>query len=375
MMFLFGGREKSSETLGVVLDISDSVINIGIVLSKEDQPLPEIVWSYQELITATQTPKGRESRLTISLLNAFMELSNTGFAALRKREITKLPTLIQVAITAPLAYTVARTVSVTSSKPFKVTQKLFSELEKKAANEAKKSCASQLLTKDLDLEMLSNSTVALSVNGYPTHFPFKSTATEVKLCQMITLSSKKIVNELNKLRDKILPKAEIDMDSFMSIYFRAVLEKAPNTTEACFINSTLKGTELMVLRDSLPVSSTYLAIEMPTNPRSKAVSTATKNVSLQELTTLFKNTGDGLSLPKKMYLHSTSLVESSLISLLETASKSATGVAHQVHSTITEFFLPTGTSPDPLACSAFVFHKKLYEDRYIEESLNMLKYT
>ncbi len=369
-MFLFGGRRSvENETRGVVLDISDSVINIGIVLSKEGQPLPEIVWSFQELVTVAEKQKSIEPRLLVSLLNAFMELENNGFAALRKRGITKLPTLIQVAITAPLAYTVARTVSVTAEKSFRVTEKLFNELETKAGSEAKKLCTSQLLTKDLDLEMLSNSTVSLSVNGYPTHYPFKSMATEVKLSQMITLSSKTIVLELNRLRDKVLPKAEIDIDSFMSIYFRAVLEMSPDITEACFINATTNGTELMVVRDSLPTSSIYAK---NTTPVSAVVKT---DALLQDLTTLFKNSGDGLSLPKKMYLHSAVLAESSLIPLLEQASRSATGVAHQVHPTSKEFFSPAGVRPSSLACSAFVFHKKLYEDRYLDESLNVLKYA
>ena len=374
-MFLFGGRDKTTETLGVILDISDAIVNVGIVLSSEDKPLPEIVWSHQERVTATDTTKNTESRLTVALLNAFTELGNSGFSTLRKKGISTLPNLIQVAITAPLAYTVSRTVSVSSDKSFKVTQKLFDELETKAANEVKKLCESQLMTKDLDLEMLSNSTVSLSVNGYPTHYPFKSTATEVKLSQMVTLSSKVIVAELNKLRDKILPKAELDIDSFMSVYFRAVLEVAPNTTEACFINATLKGAELMVLRESLPVSSTFVAVTTPTGTATGALPAASSSTMLQELTTLFKNTGDGLSLPKRIYLHSNVLTESSLVPLLESASKSATGVSHQVHGTTTEFFSPAKSGPNPLACSAFVFHKKLYENRYLDESLNVLKYA
>ncbi|MCB9819332.1 hypothetical protein H6789_01290 [Candidatus Nomurabacteria bacterium] len=374
-MFLFGGSDKDTGTLGVVLDISDAIVNIGIVISKEEQSLPEIVWSHQEKVTATDSLNNTESRLMVSLLNAFTELGNSGFVSLRKKGINKLPSLIQVAITAPLAYTVSRTVSVSSDKPFKVTQKLFDELEKKAGDEARKLCESQLMTKDLDLEMLANSTVSLTVNGYPTHYPFKSTATEVKLCQMITLSSKVIVAELNKLKNKILPEADIDIDSFMSIYFRAVLEVAPNTTEACFINSTLKGAELMVMRESLPVSSTYVAVTATGGTAVGALPAATSSVLLQDLTTLFKNTGDGLSLPKRLYLHSNVLTESSLVPLLESASKAATGVTHKVHQTTTEFFSPTKSGANSLACSAYVFHKKLYEDRYLDESLNMLKYA
>lgn len=375
-MFLFGGwSAEDNETLGVVLDISDKVVNIGIVLSKEGVPLPDLLWSLEERVTITETQKSIESRVLVSLLNAFTELANTGFATLRKKGITKLPTLIQVAITAPLAYTVARTVSVASEEPYKVTQKLFSELEKKAAGEAKKMCEGQLLTKDLDLEMLANSTVSLSVNGYPTHFPFKSTAKEVKLCQMITLSSKTIVAELHKLRDKVLPKAEIDIDSFMSIYYRAVLEMAPNTTEACFINATANGTELMVVRDSLPISSTYAKNKVPTKAPLGATPVIKGDKMLEDLTILFKNTGDGLSLPRKIYLHSAAWTERSLIPLLESASKAATGVAHLVHPTASEFFSPSGVRPSALACSAFVFHKKLYEDRYLDESLNVLKYA
>lgn len=373
-MSLLGSRATSnSETLGVVLDISNSTINIGIVLSKENQQFPELIWSFQELVTTPRKAADSESRISVSLLNVFMELENSGFVALRKRGITALPILLQVAITGPLAYTVTRTVSVAAKEPFKVTQKLFTALEEKAAIEAKKLCESQLLTKDLELEMLSNSTVSLSVNGYPTHFPFKSTATDVKLCQMITLSSKTLVSDLLKLKDKVLPRARIDIDSFMSIYFRAVQEMAPNTCEACFINSTLTGLELMVLRDSLPVSSTYAKIKLPSTD-SKVSKKSIEDDLMQDLTTLFKNTGDGLSLPKRIYLHYFNSSEGALVPLLVTASQAATGVAHQLYSTTTEFFSSEKQVHNALACSAFVFHKKLYEDKYLAESLNVLKY-
>lgn len=375
-MFLFGERHlKDKETLGVVLEISESVVSVGVVLSREVEQLPEIVWSFQELVTSSADANSNESRVLVALLNAFAELGTAGLTALRKREITKLPTLIQVAITAPLSYTVVRTVSVTNKDAFKVTQKLIDELEAKAGVEARKICESNLLTKDLDLEMLSNSTVSLSVNGYPTHFPFKSTATEVKLSQMITLSSKTIVTELNKLRDKILPNAEIDVDSFMSIYYRAVLEKAPNTSEACFINATANGVELMVVRDWLPASSIFGKASMPSNIVTQSPTKANDNKILQDLIALFKSSGEGLSLPKKIYLHSSYLPENSLASLLESASKTATDVAHQVHSTTKEFFSLSSNRPSSLACSAFVFRKKLYEDRYLDESLNVLKYS
>jgi len=373
-MFFLSKSDKYHETLGVLLDITDNAVNIAIVLSNESNPTPEIVWSYQERVLTAETKDDFEPMLAVSLLRAFGELANNGFVALRKRSINKLPSIIQATIAAPLSYTVSRTVSLTTEKPFKVTFKLFNELEEKAAGEAKKTSESQLLTKNLKLELLSSSTVSFCVNGYPTHFPFKSTASDVRLCQIITLAPNSLVKEINKLKEKFLPKATIDIDSFMSVYFRAVKDVSPSVAEACFINATSNGVELMVLRDSLPLGSTYGKTVLPSTGTKKTVSAKATTALSEDLVALFKNTGDGLSLPKKIYLYSIDGADEMLIPALTQASQKATGVAHQVQSTPNTFFsLPTSVT-STFAVTAYVFHKKIYQDKYLDDSLNMLKY-
>lgn len=352
--------------MGVIVDINTSEITLAIFFSRESEPFPKLLWQHKELTTFTSKDANTELKVRAAIQRGFAALSNSGLAALRKQNIRNLPEIIQVSISAPLSYTIARNMKVSSAEPFKVTSSLLRELESKATNEAKSFSTSSLMAKDLNLTTLSNSTAGLSINGYQTYFPLKSTATEVLLCQVVTLSSKELVTELEGQRDKVLPKARLDIDSFMSVYLRSLVTLSPKTSDACLINLTDEYVEMLLLRDSLPQSSTFSKVTICQPNSSNAA-------YQQDLTAMFKSAGDGLAMPRQIFTHTKRSSDQTLKPCLEEASKSATGINHQVSLTGTQFFTNDAMIPPNLACLAYVFHKDLYEDRSLEEYRNMLK--
>lgn len=363
MFSLFG--QPDDEQLGVIVDVTAREVSIAVLSSKESDKFPRVFWYHQERVLALGSSAPDNKSLRLAIQKAFAELSKVGFAVLRKNGITYLPEIIQASISAPLSYTVSKNLRLAPEKPVRVTKKLLAELEAKAAAETKAHSTSKLMAKDLNLVALANFTAGLRVNGYPTHYPEKSEATEIVLCQMMTLAERDLVAELESQRDKMMPKARLDVDSYMSVYLRALMVAVPSSKEACLLCLMPGQGEMMLVRDSLPLSSLAAKTDIGLVPNDPAFQ--------QSLTELFKQTGDGLSMPRTIFVHARGMDGLVIKASLETAAKAATGINHQVVVTDAELFASDSSIPPFLAILSFVFHHDLYEERYLDEYKNMLK--
>ncbi len=367
-MFFGGGKRKLAEDLGVLLDIENSEVTIAIAISDAGHD-PRVLWSHKEAVPIGE-PGLLDRRLFVAIQTAFTELSNNGLPSLRRADHSALPSVIQVSLAAPFAYTVGRNVSLRDNKPFRVTRKLVKELEQKAVEEVRSQAASELFSKNLKLVALSDSTAALSVNGYPTYYPFKSSATELTLCQVVAIGQSDLVEHIQRCQEKILPGALLDIDSFMSLYLRVVTELAPKANDMCLVSVSERTTELLTQRDGLPQSSVFI----PFGHEDHLPAGADGQASYEEsLTKLFVRYNDGLSLPKNIYLLSEKPAEHKTAEALQRASRKATGTNHQIFSVPAAFFSRLNV-PDARLCSlVFAYGWKLYEDRHLTELEDMIK--
>ncbi len=368
-MFFAGAKRKAADDLGVLLDIESNGVTIAIALSGEQSGQLRVLWSYKEEVPVTD-PGLLERRLFVAILNAFTELGSQGLPSLRKEGRFDLPSLVQVSMAAPFAYTVGRNVSLKDEKPFRITRKLVKELEKKAIDEVRAQAESELFSKNLKLAVLSDSTAALSVNGYPTYFPFRSTAREITLCQVVAIGQSDIVEHVKRCQEKILPEAKIDIDSFMSLYLRTVTELAPKADDMCLVAVGDHVTELLTQRDGLPQSSVFMPFgDADQAPRGGSAKTDYQS----ELAKLFARNNDGLSLPKNVYLLSDKEVGHSIARIAQAASREATGTHHQIFSVAAAFFSRLNIQDARLCCLVFAYGRKLYEDRHLTELEDMIK--
>lgn len=393
---LFSFKKNPVQTAaGAVLDISPGRIDLAIVLSTNSKPFPEIVWFHSEDLKTTVEAE-TNPLLKKAINNAFSELVSSGLKTLKQNNPSVSLDLVQVAISAPFSYSVPRTVSLKNDKPFSITKKLINELEKKAETEALKVQATGL-TKGLSLDSLSNSTVALSINGYPTRYPFKSEATELSLSQLITLAPSNLVANIKEIVGKYLPRATLDMDSFMALFFKAISVLVPKNTDATLIAINDSSTELCVIREGLPITSVSIPFGLeklsheisqasgllPHEAKSIMKENSVDNTIKQskhkknsaeakvalysdELKGLFSQVGASLSLPKTIYLHVDRLSESFFINTIEKISREVTGTKHVVIPITSRFFTFGNDGNSSIGSSAFVFHKKLYEDNYLD---------
>ena len=167
----------------------------------------------------------------------------------------------------------------------------------------------------------------------------------------------------------------LDMDSFMSLYLRAVALSGPKVTDSCLMVVFEDVTELLVQRDGLPQSSTFMegGSRSVIGDPSAAPNTAVPAQYEQKLAKLFGRTNDGLSLPKNIFLHAPAAAERVLAGSVQQAARAATGTNHQVFSAPATFFSAIDLTDANWRCLAFVYQKKLYEDHHLAEVQNMLK--
>jgi hypothetical protein len=382
MLFSRSKRLAQHES-AVLVDIGGRKVRIAIVSSGDQATQIQLLWTHEEKV-AGNASLNDEKALCAAVSQAFKELSTNGFSSLRKIGQTYLPTLIQVSIASPYVYTVSRNVSLRADAPVRITEKLVAELEKKAVDEIRAQTTGDLFARNLNLAVISNSTAALSVNGYPTQFPFKSTAKEITVCQVVALGARALIDHIRNCQEQTLPRAVLDIDSFMSLYLRALSELGPKVVDACLVFVSDTTTELLVQRDGLPQS----VLSMPGGydtilsslsnstvvTDNKPTTTDSRLTSYEEgLVRLFGQTNDGLSLPKNIYLHAKTDQSRVFAAALQRSSRSATGTDHQIFSAPATFFSSLNISDPDWCCLAFVYHRKLYEDRHLIEMKNMLK--
>jgi hypothetical protein len=383
-MLFSRSRKSEQHESAVLVDIGGQNVRIAIVSSGDSSTQIRLLWTHHEIVN-DKASSGDEKAVCSAVSQAFKELGTNGFATLRKIGQTDLPSLIQVSIASPYVYTVSRNVSLKADAPVRITERLVAELEKKAVDEIRAQTTGDLFARNLNLAVVSNSTAALSVNGYPTQFPFKSTAKEITLCQVVALGARVLVDHIRSCQEKILPEAVLDIDSFMSLYLRALSELGPKVVDACLVFVSDTTTELLVQRDGLPQSVLSMPGGYSTISNSLSTSTTLTDIkqegtptakltSYEEgLVRLFGQTNDGLSLPKNIYLHAKTDQSRVFAAALQRSSRSATGTDHQIFSAPATFFSSLNISDPDWCCLAFVYHRKLYEDRHLIEMKNMLK--
>lgn len=392
-MFSFGRKNSGDVRIGAVVDIGSASVAAAIVASKAGEKFPEVIWTEREYLPESKKDSEIEKRLYATIVNVFMELGASGLRALQERYPRRTPSLTQISIAAPFAYTIARHINVRSEKPFRVTDKLLREMEQKAALEADEQTTKNALSRSLDLQMLDNATFSLAVNGYLVHDAPAGPAREVSLSQLVTLTDTALLRKIKEASRHVLPGAMIDADSFMSLFLRALVDLSPSVSDACLVSVTAEATEMMVLSDGLPLSSSFVRVgqyslardiaagtklpfgeslgvmrengvdsTMRLNESSRSAVAKVISAYEEKLTALFRGAGGTLSLPKNIYLHTDLLSESFFSAALAKAASAATGLKHRVIPITSEFFDFGGKTETAILSSAYVFHKKLYED-------------
>jgi cell division ATPase FtsA len=353
----FFSISHSDDRYGVLIDIGSGSVLAAIVHSNNKNKHPNIIWAHREHAPLRNIDSLEQSAKAVmtALINATMLLDVEGRKALFDYNKTAVLTDLQCAISAPWSYTVTKTINYTQEEPFEVSEGLVRELlttiNEKIDSELKQNETLQ----DLGLTVITRSTLEILSNGYRVTEPEDQEARQVTISRANAVTQKYLVDALSEVHDKLFPATRERKVSFILLFYavsKAILAKS---YDLCLIDITYEATEIGIVRDGILTYSTHtpygsfsLAREIAavTNvplheafgylhtdkPYSFMVSLSKQqrdeiekvfDAYTEKVSLLFKETGDDLSIPKQMFLHSDLKSETLFVDLIEKATKRA----------------------------------------------------
>jgi cell division ATPase FtsA len=357
------GFSNSDHKSAVVIDVGSSSVGVAIVCIHA-QASVEIIWEHREygIIHDDASPANQARQIKTALTNAFLELTSTGLKTLKTTEHDTDISEIQVVVAAPWSYTLTKTITLKDEHPFTVTKDLIGELVESAEKQSKLVFATDKLAKSLGLEITHGDVLGIDINGYQVTEPLNQEGRNISLSYSQTAISEEILNTINEAADKFFPKAKVTQYSFMYVFYLTMRNLHPNTSEICLIDVTGEATEIGIVRDEVLQHTTFtqsgtytIARDLAKAsgiPKEEAYSymkdifksaverlpksttekmSATVNDYAETIGNSFLRTGDKLTIPKTIFLHTDARTEDFFVEELEQAAYNATGKKHTVH--------------------------------------------
>lgn len=386
---MFEFLKKSTDVrTGVLVDIGSGSVGVAIVKSELTKESPEIIWSYREYIQIKDIEDTKETLKLINtaIVNAFLELGSIGTKVMRDSDPTLKITDVQAAISAPWSYTVTKSITYSGEHPFDIDENTVESLVTTAKKQIKTSLKESGLAAQ-GLELINDDTINASINGYNLSYLTDQKGRDLTLTHLNALAHGAILKTLKESVEKVFPKANLTIDSFMYIYHCLLKNLHPDTIETCLVDVTSEATEVGIVRDGIlkhvthvPYGTYTLAREIEAAckvPKEEAYSYLKDDIDSVEdrlnstqqdqfravlssyelkLSSLFKTTGDKLSIPKTVFLHTDAKTEDFFTTLIQTAATDATQNRHNIHLVTAKLMEETESADTAILVSALHYH-------------------
>ncbi len=399
-MFFGIGKHGPDARYGALLDVGSGSAGVAIIVSAPEEKNPKIIWSYRERISVGEddTEEQIKKRLKTAIFNALLELGNTGVRELKAYDNAAKIKELLVSYCAPWTYTITRNVNVENENPFTLNHKIVDALINKAAQEAKTDILKEFAEQHLNLTVLNDTTVEITANGYRVHDPNLTEIRKVTLAQLVSMTESDLFETVKEVKEKTLTGAKIVSNSFMYNFYNALADLYPDTSEICLVDITAEATEVGIVRNNVLVHTTAAPFGIYTLareiskvceiPKEEALGVMRENATniklilspareeefnkvlksySSNIAELFKKTGDRLSIPKTIFMHTDAANEAFFNTRLVEAANLATGSTHAVHPITSSIFEKGSDFDSAILLSAYVFHKKLHKVQYLQE--------
>lgn len=336
-MSIFGLR-KSNVRYGAVVDIGSGSVLVSIIKSDPNKSYPEIIWSHREHAPLKNIDSLEQSAKAVmtALVNASMMLDSEGRRELNNYVNTAELSELQFSISAPWSYTVTKNIIYTQEKDFDITETLIEELLDAVESKVEGELNDSETLKTLGLQIIANCQMSLSANGYQIANPENNTANTLSISQSSAVAQEYLIDAITELQQKLFTRSKTTKLSFILMFFSVVRESLTKQNNICLVDVTYEATEIGIVRDGVltycthtPYGSFSLAREISNitgvpltesfgylhtdrpfsfleNLNKKQVLEIEKLIEnyTQRISDLFKETGDSLSIPKKILIHS-----------------------------------------------------------------------
>lgn len=347
---------KSQERVGVVIDIGSGSVLVAIVVSKADNKKPTIVWSHREQAPLRNIESLEQSAKSVmtSLINALLMFDGEGRRALRDFNKHTSIEEVQCCICAPWTYTVTKTINYNQDEPFEITKALIENLVESAEKSTEAELLENEAASELGLTVVTKSTLDTRANGYRVMSPIGDKATELAIAHVSVVTQDYLIEHLKDVQHKIFADKPFHKLSYMLALYSVTDELFTGVNDYCLVDITYEATEIGIVRDSIltytthtPFGSFSLAREISqitslpllqsfqslhtvesleftdTLPAAqKAEVEVVLDAYTKRLADLLVETGDDLSIPRRIYLHTDVETEKIFTNLLEKAAVS-----------------------------------------------------
>ncbi len=329
--------QKGTQRIGAIIDIGSGSVLTAVVASRPGEAAPVIIWSNREHAPLRNIDSVEQSAKSImtALVNALLKFDVDGRRALyeydKKAEISE----IQCCISAPWAYTVTKTIEYAEDSPFEVTRALLEELTETALSKTQVQLNENEAVSQLGLTVITRSTTDILTNGYRIKNPIGEKASTVALSHVSVVTQKYLIDHIEDLKQKIFANTTIHKLSYILALYSVTQDLIPDQHEMCLIDITYEATEIGIVRDGSLKYSTHTPFGAFSLAREIANITSVplyeafqylhsaeplefvKNLPekqqeeiaavieayTQRVADLFHETGDDLSIPRSIYLH------------------------------------------------------------------------
>lgn len=381
------GKSAPSSVCALIIDVGSGSVGMSLIHAEEGKKKPKVIWSHREfaLMRDTSDFENDLRLITTTLVNAFLEFGSSGLKDLKAYDNSLKVEKIQVSLAAPWSYTVTKKVNYSDEHPFTVDKDLVKELAESAHKESLKAMEEAGLIRK-NLTLVDNDVIGISINGYVVHELSGHSGRTLELFHVVAVAQNILIKTIKDSRDKIIPKAKLETHSFMYLFYQALTKMHPDTSEVCLIDVTKEATEVGIVREGvlqhtthIPYGSFTMAREIAKTcniPKEEAYTlfkgsdafvTAKLSPSAQEQVTaiisayelkvasLFKKTGDTLSIPTALFLHCDGHTEEFFNEHIKKGAQEATKSEHTVHPITSKLFDEdsTGDTGILLSCEYF----------------------
>ncbi len=349
----FFGRKNAGKRFGIIIEIGSGSVLTAIVRSNPKKTHPDVIWSHREHVPLRDIESLEQSSKAVmtALVNSSMLLDSEGRKVLNKINSGATLTELQCSISAPWSYTVTKTINYKQDKSFNITSELLEDLNSTIADELKSELKQDDRLQTLGLRVITKSTMNLSANGYRISRPEGGKSKTLSLSQANVVAQQYLIDAIEELKGKLFPKTKISRLSFILMLYATTQELLEQPNDACLVDITYEATEIGVVRDKVlkycthtPFGSFSLAREISKItkvPLQEAfgylhsekpysfLETLTKEQKdevqkvfeayTEEVSKLFKETGDSLTIPKHISIHTEVKTGSLFSDLIENA--------------------------------------------------------
>lgn len=360
-MGLFSSSGKK-DRYGIIVDIGSGSVLTAIVHSRSGVQHPTVVWAHREHAALKSVESIQQSAKSVmtAFMNASMKLDSEGRKALKGYAPGAKLTVLQTNIAAPWSYTVTKSVSVTQEQPIEISDNLIDELIFSAQKQVEEDLTEHEATTELDLKVIARATMDLLSNGYRVAEINGEFAETLKLTQATVVSQNYLMNEIEEIHQKLFPGLETNTTSFILLFYCTIRHLFPHRDDLCLIDLTDEATEIGIIRDGSLTYSTHTSsglfsiareisevTKLPLHEalghlKSDSLNMLKESISdsqmdeveeifkayTESVAALFKETGDTLSIPKTIVVHTDTQFEPLFMDVIKKAASKATKIEH-----------------------------------------------